>query len=137
MQIGVEFALCRKLYRVIATFALRKVAVNDGQRAQLGGDIRHDDAPLCFGIVTREAFTHRQRCHSGQQGDAVVAFLAMVVQLIPQMCQILQRKHIVMYLGFLQTDHVRAMLLNDRRELMGRARSPLMLKEINFMDSGR
>lgn len=38
-----------------------------------------------------------------------------------------------MDLGFLQPDHIRLMLLDQRRQLMGAGAQPLMLKETIFM----
>ncbi len=53
-----------------------------------------------------------------QQSDTVMAFLAVEVHVIAQRFDFRLGKLLVRNLGFLKTDHVRLMFVDQRRQLM-------------------
>src|SRR5690606_29669270 len=69
--------------------------------------------------VVGKALVYLQRRLAGEQGDAVVALLAMVVHVVAELADLRFRELVVGDLGFLQADHVRPMLLDQRLQLMG------------------
>ena len=86
---------------MIATFALREIAVNHRHVAKRGRDFRHDDAALGLFTIVWETATHGDRRLFGQQRDAVMAFLPVIKDVIAQLCHLFERKHIVVNFGFL------------------------------------
>ena len=126
LQIAVEAFLGREFGRVVATFALREIAVHDGHRHVIGvGERAPDKAPLGIFIIGGEAFVQRQRFFARQQGDAVVTFLSMEIHVVAQGSDFIERKLVVMDLGFLQPDHVGLVFVDQRRQLMGTGTQPV------------
>ncbi|MNN41816.1 hypothetical protein D3C81_1559560 [compost metagenome] len=60
-----------------------------------------------------------QRRLAREQGDAVVAFLAMKVYVVAQGLDLGERELLVADLGFLQADDVGLVLFDQRRQLVG------------------
>ncbi|MCY1434177.1 hypothetical protein D9M71_502290 [compost metagenome] len=105
---------------MVAAFALGEIAVHDGDRVAIGiGEGAPDEAALGVFFIGGKAFVQAKRLLAREQGDAVVAFLAMVVHVVTQCLHVGQRELIVADLGFLQADHVRLVLFDQRRQLMG------------------
>ncbi|MNI80156.1 hypothetical protein D3C73_1366630 [compost metagenome] len=105
---------------MVAAFALREVTIHDGDRRAIGISERApDETALGVFFVCGKAFEQAQRRLAREQGDAVVAFLAMEMHVITKGLDLGQRKLIVADLGFLQADHVWLMLFDQRRQLMG------------------
>lgn len=77
-----------------------------------------DEAPLGFLAVVRETLAQLERFLARQQGDTIVTLLAVVVNVISQGADFRFGKLIVADLGFLQADHIRLVLLDQRCELM-------------------
>ena len=56
-----------------------------------------------------------QRRLAREQGDPVVTFLSVIVDVIAEGLDLRLRELLVGHLGFLQADDVRLMLVDDRR----------------------
>lgn len=76
------------------------------------------EAPLGFLAVAREAAMQFQGRLAGEQGDAVVAFLPVVVDVVAERLDLGLGKLVVGDLGFLQPDHVGLVPLDQRRQLV-------------------
>ncbi len=102
-----------------AAFALGEVAVHDGDRLATGiGEAAPDEALLRLLAIAGKALVYLQRCLAREQGDAVVALLPVIVDVVAERFDLSLGKLLVGHLGFLQTDDVRLMLVDDRRKLM-------------------
>ena len=104
---------------MLAVLALREVTVHHGDRVALGvAEGAPDEAPLGFLAVAREAAMQFQGRLAGEQGDAVVAFLPVVVDVVAERLDLGLGKLVVGDLGFLQPDHVGLVPLDQRRQLV-------------------
>ncbi|MCY1287476.1 hypothetical protein D9M70_364710 [compost metagenome] len=87
---------------MVAAFALREVAVHDGDRiARVVGEGAPDKAPLRVLVVAGKAFVERQRLLAGEQGDAVVTLLAVVVHVVAELANLRFGELVVADLGLL------------------------------------
>src|SRR5690606_24388670 len=119
LQVGVELGLGWKLHRMVAAFALGKIAVHDGHRLAVGiGEAAPDKALLRVFTVTGKALVDFQRRLARQQGDTVMTFLAVVMHVVAECFGLCQGELLVGDLGFLQADDIRLMLFDDRRQLV-------------------
>jgi len=59
-----------------------------------------------------------QWCLAREQGDAVVAFLPVIVDVVAERLDLRLGELFVRNLGFLKADDVRLVLFNDRRKLV-------------------
>ncbi|MNZ53116.1 hypothetical protein D3C78_709840 [compost metagenome] len=120
LQVGVEAFLGRKLHRMIAALALGEITVHHGHRIALGiGEGAVDEAALGVLAVAGEALDQRQRLLAREQGHAIVAFLPVIVDVVAELADFRFRELVVGNLGFLQADHVRLVLFDQRLELVG------------------
>src|SRR5207253_1951848 len=120
LQIVVKTLLGREFGRVVTVFTLWEIAVHDGHRYAVGiGESAPDKASLSVFFITGKAFMQCDRCQAREQGDAVMALLPVVMHLVTQGLNFGQGELVVMDLGFLQPDHVRLVLLDQRGQLMG------------------
>ncbi|MNE72808.1 hypothetical protein D3C80_1687820 [compost metagenome] len=60
----------------------------------------------------------RQRLLAREQGDAVMAFLAVVMHVVAEVADVRLGELLVGDFGFLQADHVRLVFLDQGRQLM-------------------
>lgn len=119
LQIGIELGLGGKLHRMGAAFALGEVAVHDGDRlAVCIGETAPDETLLRLLAVAGKALVNFQRRLAREQGDPVVTFLSVIVDVIAEGLDLRLRELLVGHLGFLQADDVRLMLVDDRRKLV-------------------
>ncbi len=132
LQVCVKFLFGREFCRMVAALALREVAVDHRDIAEGRGDLRHDDPALRFAVVTGEATTHRDRGLFGKQCHAVMPFLAMIKDVVAQLCDLFEREHIVVNLCLLQANHVRLVFLYNCRQLMGARTQPVDIKRNKF-----
>ena len=86
---------------MVAAFALREVAVDHRHIAEGGRNFRHDDAALGLFAIVGEAAAYGDRRLFSQQRHAVVPFLTVVEHVVPELCHLFERKHVVVYFGFL------------------------------------
>ncbi len=85
LQVGVETLLGRKLGGVVTAFALREIAVHDGDGVALVvGEGAPDETALSVFFVRCEPLVKAQGCLARQQGDTVVALLPVVMHVIAQ-----------------------------------------------------
>ena len=104
---------------MIAAFTLWEIPVHDGHRLTVFvREFAPDEAALGVLFIGGKAFIDAQRRLTGQQRDAVMAFLAMELHVIPQRFNVSERELFVTDFGFLQADHVRLMFFDQRCQLM-------------------
>ncbi len=104
---------------MLAVLALGKVTVEHRQRLAVGVlEAADDHAPLGVLVVAGEAVVHRFQRLAGEQRDAVVAFLAEVVRVVPHVAHRLLRELAVLDLGFLQAHQGGAVLVEQRLQLV-------------------
>ncbi|MDT4839784.1 hypothetical protein FQZ97_735850 [compost metagenome] len=119
LQVGVEALLGGELDRVVAAFALREIAIHHGHRVALRvGEGAVDKAPLAVLAIAGETLVQRQRLLAREQGDAVMAFLTVVMHVVAEIADVRLGELLVGDLGFLQADHVRLVFLDQGRQLM-------------------
>ncbi|MNN72947.1 hypothetical protein D3C81_1890260 [compost metagenome] len=83
------------------------------------GESAPDKAPLGVFFIAVKAFVNLQGRLAREQGDAVMAFLPMVMHVVTQRLDLGERELVVVDLGFLQADDVWLVLLDQCRQLMG------------------
>ena len=109
----------RELGRVVAAFTLREVAIHLCYRVALSiakGAV--DKTPLRVFGITGKALVQAQWCLAREQGDAVMAFLAVVMHVVAELANLCLGELFVGDFGFLQADHIRLMFVDQRCQLM-------------------
>ena len=75
--------------------------------------------------VIREALVNLQRFLSGEQGDAVMAFLPVVMNVVAELADILFGELLIGHFDFLQADDIRLVFVDQRRQLMRARAQPI------------
>jgi hypothetical protein len=119
LEVRIESGLGGELDRVVPALALGEISIEHDQRLAIGtGQGGADHPALCVLAVIRKALAYPQGFITGQQRNAVMAFLAMIMHVIAQLLHRLEGKLLIIHLGFLQPDHGGRMLIDQLLQLM-------------------
>lgn len=73
-----------------------------------------DEAALGVFGIAGETLVQLQRCFAGEQGNAVVAFLPVIVHVVAKLADVFLGELLVGDLGLLQADDIRLVLIDER-----------------------